>query len=175
MLVFQYGSNMSSARLNSEKRLAGDAKHVGVAHTKENHEFHFPVWSRNNKCAAASITPSPTGRKIFGVLYEVSESLIDRQKAKAIDRKPLDAIEGEGTNYSRTTIEVLLEDQTVVTATTYVAKSHAKDIKTSKSYVMHILDGAIENNAPEEYIRYLISKITDNNPDLKLLQKRTDR
>lgn len=169
MLVFQYGSNMSSARLNSEKRLAGDAKHVGVAYTKEDHEFHFPVWSQGNNCAAASITPSPTGRKIFGVLYEVSESLVDRQKAKAIDRKPLDVIEGEGTNYSRTTIEVLLEDQTVATATTYVAKSHTKDIKTRKNYATYILNGAKENNAPEEYIDYLILKTTDNNPDLKTI------
>ncbi len=167
MLVFQYGSNMSSARLNSEKRLAGDAKHVGVAYTKEDHEFHFPVWSQGNNCAAASITPSPTGRKIFGVLYEVSESLVDRQKAKAIDRKPLDAIEGEGTNYSRTTIEVLLEDNTIVLATTYVARSCETEVKTNKGYATHILNGAKENNAPDEYIDYLILRITNNNPDLK--------
>ena len=32
-LVFQYGSNMSVARLNSNDRLDGDAKTIGVART----------------------------------------------------------------------------------------------------------------------------------------------
>ena len=34
-LVFQYGSNMSVARINDTKRLDGDAKTIGIASTVE--------------------------------------------------------------------------------------------------------------------------------------------
>jgi len=45
-LVFQYGSNMSVARLNSDDRLAGDAKVVCVATTIEPFDLVFSVWSK---------------------------------------------------------------------------------------------------------------------------------
>ena len=56
-LVFQYGSNTSSSRLNSDDRSKGDAKVVGLVCTKDIFKLDFTVWGQGNKCAAADIVP----------------------------------------------------------------------------------------------------------------------
>jgi hypothetical protein len=86
-LVFQYGSNARSERLNANDRLCGDARPVGIAHTQDYYELDFTVWSKKNKCAAADIVPG-SGRKIWGVLYEIPDYLIRREtsgKRKSLD------------------------------------------------------------------------------------------
>lgn len=54
-----------------------------------------------------------------GVLYEVPDFLIERKAAAAQNRKSLDAIEGEGTNYKRETIAVRQDSGLIVKALTY--------------------------------------------------------
>ncbi len=166
-LVFQYGSNMSVARLNSEDRLAGDAKPICVARTAEPFELVFSVWSRSNNCAAADLLPSKTGRKIYGVLYEVPEFLLSRDTARRKSRKSLDAIEGEGTNYVRATIKLITHDEVTVSAITYLVKNPQANLKTSVAYVGHILVGLREHRMPEEYRQYVRSKIIENNGELR--------
>ncbi|MDL4862571.1 gamma-glutamylcyclotransferase family protein [Halomonas elongata] len=166
MLVFQYGSNMSSKRLNAPERLAGDAKRIGIAQTSISYRLCFPVWSNTNSCAAASISPDPNGRPIFGVLYEIPSSLVYRQEAKTIERKSLDAIEGEGKNYIRSEIDVIQSDGTEISAITYLAKSVGPDLKTSSNYASHILTGLAENDMPQVYRAYVASRITQSNPEL---------
>jgi len=166
-LVFQYGSNMSSVRLNGDDRLAGDAKAVCVAMTVEPFELIFSVWSNSNDCAAADLLPSDTGRNIYGVLYEVPGFLLSRHTADERGRKSLDAIEGEGTNYDRKMIDIVTNDGTTVCAMTYLVKNHQTNLKTSAAYVSHILDGFREHEIPEEYCQYVRSKIIENNGDLK--------
>ncbi|MCU0924841.1 MAG: gamma-glutamylcyclotransferase [Hydrogenophaga sp.] len=165
-LVFQYGSNMSVARLNGEDRLAGDAKVVCVAKTVERFEFIFSVWSTSNKCAAADLLPSYAGRSVYGVLYEIPDFLLSRDTAKERGRKSLDAIEGEGTNYVRTMIDVVTNYGATVPAMTYVVKIRQTDLKTSAAYVSHILAGLRENNMPEEYCKYVRAKILESNAEL---------
>ncbi len=70
-LVFQYGSNVSSTRLNSKNRLRGDAHFVGITYTEYKHELEFSVWSKTNQCAAANIVHG-LGRKIWGVLLHLA-------------------------------------------------------------------------------------------------------
>lgn len=166
-IVFQYGSNMCSARLNSVDRLAGDAKVLGVAKTVDLFEFGFTVWSKTNKCAAADIVPCAAGQQIFGVLYEIPDFLISRNSAKASKRKSMDAIEGEGANYTRQEIEVEKLDGSRVNALTYVVKDRKLDIKTSMQYVQHFLNGLKENAIPEDYRRYVVSKVIANNGELE--------
>ena len=43
--VFQYGSNMSSARLNDPGRPNGQANVQGIARTVRRYKFGFTVWS----------------------------------------------------------------------------------------------------------------------------------
>lgn len=166
-LVFQYGSNMSVARLNSEERLVGDARPICVARTVEPFDLMFTVWSQSNKCAAADIVPGKTGRSIYGVVYEVPDFLLSRETAIQQNRKSLDAIEGEGTNYVRAKIELITEDESTFCATTYVVKDRRTDLKTCFPYVRHILIGLKEHNIPDEYCQYVRSKITENNADLE--------
>lgn len=166
-LIFQYGSNMSLARINHDSRLRGDATPVSIVRTSMLFELEFTVWSNTNKCAAANIVRTPTGRSIHGVLYEVPDYLISRETAKKFGRKSLDAIEGEGINYVRQKIELFMKDKSKQYATTYVVKKRNLCIKTDLAYVQHILDGLKENNIPEDYCQYVCEKIIENNPEIK--------
>ena len=164
-LVFQYGSNMSSQRLNSASRLKGDAKYFGIAHTVDNFELVFDVWSKTNRCAAADIVPG-SGTNIWGILYDIPEYLIDRHKSGS--RKSLDEIEGECTNYERVSVDLVLPDGSRKNGVwTYVGKDRKKSIRTSLPYVKHIMCGLRQNKVPEEYVEYVKRQIIGNNPSLE--------
>lgn len=166
MLVFQYGSNISSERLNHEDRLRGDAKAISVVSTVKKFDIAFTVWSRTNNCAAADIVPNNKGRNIYGVLYEVPDYLIGRDSAKPDNRKSLDAIEGAGGNYERMEIAVILPDETEEFVTTYVVRERDFSLQTSREYAQHIINGLYEHNFPDDYRHYVVRKIEDNNPSL---------
>lgn len=165
-LVFQYGSNMSVGRLNDVARLAGAAKPIGIAKTVEKFELAFTIFSRTNNCAAADIVPSKSGRAIYGVVYEIPEFLLSRETAKAKGRKSLDAIEGEGTNYVRSMIELTDAGGSSIKALTYVVKNRTPDLLTSLTYVQHILQGLKEHGMPSEYRDYVRARIVQNNSAL---------
>jgi cation transport regulator ChaC len=162
-LVFQYGSNCSSARLNSAERLQGDAIPIGLAETVDNYELRFDVWSTGNNCAAADIVPEGDST-VFGVLYEVPDKLIDRNAAPR-GRKSFDAIEGNA--YERRSIRVKRQDGTVVDAVTYVVRQPARDLRTSIEYVRHIVTGLRENGADEGYITRVKHAAARNNIDVR--------
>ena len=98
MLVFQYGSNMSSVRLNSPARLQGEAVPLGLAITEDLFDLGFTVFSSQNGCAAADLTPDGS-RRIVGVLYEIPESRVLRERSGGL--RTLDDVEGEGVAYVR--------------------------------------------------------------------------
>lgn len=164
-LVFQYGSNTCTARLNSPGRLNGAARRIGLACTLEDREFDFTVWSRQNGCAAADLLPGG-GRRIWGVLYEVPDPLIRRETAGG--RISLDAVEREGLNYRRTRIAIALRDGTEVSggALTYVVRRPVAGLRTSAEYVGHILRGLRHARVPDDYLAYLKRRILANNPAL---------
>jgi hypothetical protein len=165
-LVFQYGSNAHSERLNSSDRLQGDARAVDIAYTDDDYELEFTVSSINNKCAAADIV-SGSGRKIWGVLYEIPDYLIRRETSGC--RKSLDAIEGEGTNYKRIGIALRYQNGILVegNSITYVVINKTEGLKTSLEYGRHIVIGLREHKVPNEYVEYVKARIISNNPALK--------
>ncbi len=167
-LVFQYGSNTSSRRLNSAKRLQGEARVVGLARTEQSFEFDFTVWSRRNGCAAADIVPG-AGRPIWGVLYRIPAHRIERHTAG--DQNSLDDIESEGRNYVRVPIDVRLADGGRVDgeAITYVVRQRREGLATSFAYARHILEGLREHDAPGDYVDYVKQRITRNNAALEPL------
>ena len=77
-LVFQYGSNCLDSEINSKDRLRGEAKFVDIAETVEDFELAFDVQSTKRGCAASDIVRK-NGGKVWGVLYEVPDYLIDRE------------------------------------------------------------------------------------------------
>jgi hypothetical protein len=164
-LVFQYGSNTSSVRLNSADRLCGDAKDLGLACTQAMFELDFDVWSCKNKCAAADIREG-AGRVIWGVLYDIPDHLIETQAASGA-RKSLDAIEGQ--RYQRRPIDVQKPNGTpvnkVITYTVRTPTPHPA-LRTTFDYASHILRGLREHNAPDEYVAYVKIRVIANNPAL---------
>lgn len=164
-LVFQYGSNMSEARLNGADRLVGDATPIGIARTAEPFELMFSVWSKKNDSAAANLVSSETGRSIYGVVYDIPNFLLSRDTAIEHNRVSLDAIEGK--KYVRKIIDLINPDGSKFSAITYVVKNPETGHQTSLAYVKHILLGLNEHDIPEEYCQYVLSQIIENNSELE--------
>jgi len=157
---------MLSERINSIERLRGDACPVGVVYTAEDYEIEFTVWSHRNQCATANIVRG-SGRKIWGILYQIPDYLIKRETSG--ERKSLDAIVGECQNYRRTLIATRYPKEGPVEGDviTYLAKNRRSGIKTSLEYARHIFRGLREHNIPQDYIVYIKSQVVANNPSLK--------
>jgi len=165
--VFQYGSNLSTARLNGPTRLQGDAHVFGKAITHDDFEFEFDVWSKAKGGRAASDIVAGHGRKIWGVIYEIPNHLIHRETARP--RKSLDEIEDEGGNYQRVFIKLNRPDgcPVVEPVITYVGLARRNGIQTTWDYVQHILAGLAEHQMPDEYANYVKARIIANNPELR--------
>ena len=166
-LVFQYGSNCPESQINGKDRLCGDAKFIGIAETVEDFRLAFDVWSTNRQCAASDIVESP-GSKVWGVLYEVPDFLIERKTASAQNRRSLDAIEGEGGNYKRETIAVRRDNGPIVTGLTYRVQSPKPDLKTNLEYVGYIVSGLRERGVREDYIDHVKKLAQTNNPAITI-------
>jgi len=164
-LVFQYGSNCLESEINSKNRLCGDARFVDIAETVDDFELAFDVQSTGRGCAASDIVSKPGG-KVWGVLYEVPDYLIDRKTAKERGRKSFDEIEGEGTNYKRETIKVCCANGKIVSALTYTVKCPKAGLKTNIHYVRHIIYGLRERWVSDAYIAKVKAIAAANNPDI---------
>jgi Gamma-glutamyl cyclotransferase, AIG2-like len=162
-LIFQYGSNCLESEINSKNRLCGDARFVDIAETVEDFELAFDVQSTGRGCAAADILRKPGG-KLWGVLFEVPDWLIDRKTAKERRRKSFDEIEGEGTNYKREMIKVRCPDGKIVLALTYTVKSPKAGLKTNIDYVRHIIYGLREHGVSDAYVGKVKTIAAANNP-----------
>lgn len=166
-LVFQYGSNTSSHRMNSEDRLRGDARSLGAVYTEEGFELEYTVWSDTNNCAAANIK-SGTGRRIWGVLYEIPDFLVSREASG--ERRSLDSIEGR--RYERQIIAIRNADGIRVEeeVITYVVRARDRQIgiQTSLAYCRHIIEGLREHDVSDEYIEYAKACMIANDPNLRL-------
>jgi hypothetical protein len=166
--VFQYGSNTSIGRLNSDNRLRGDARAIGAVLTRDDFELHFDVWSTKNECAAADII-SGQGRQVWGVLYEIPDYLISRETSG--NRRSLDAIEGP--SYERGPIALIHPDGTAVfeNVFTYVAIDAQRqcNIHTSLEYCRHIIAGLRDyaHQVAQDYFQYAKGRIIHNNPVLR--------
>jgi len=168
--IFQYGSNMSVARLNAAERLRGEARVICLARTAERHHLGFTVFSQQNDCAAADIVHDEAGRSIWGVVYEIPSDLVYREQERD-DWRCLDRIEGEGLRYRRTTIELVdgsgrsLADS----VETYRVRPEKRQqgLSTNERYASHIVRGLVEHRAPADYLDYVIERIRASNPALE--------
>jgi len=150
-LVFQYGSNTCTGRINSPRRLKGDARPIERAQTVDDYDIAFDVYSDTNQCAAADLIPTP-GRKAWGVLYEIPDNLVRGNKK---DRKTLAQIEGP--RYEEKNIRVCKPNGDVVDAVTYLVRASdcRNDVATTVWYVSWIVYGLREHHVPEEYINHV--------------------
>jgi hypothetical protein len=162
-VLFQYGSNCLDSRINSEDRLRGDAKFLDIAETVEDFELAFDAQSKHGYATADIVRK--LGGKVWGVLYDVPDYLIDTKTANAGGRsKSFDAIEGK--NYRRETITVRRSNGEVVLALTYTVISPEAELKTSIDYVRYIVRGLREHRIPDAYISKVKDIASANNPDI---------
>lgn len=158
LLVFQYGSNIDQARLNSTDRLDGAAKLRGLAETIEGYDLVFNVWSSGQQCAVANLVKG--SRTIYGALYEIPDYRVLRALKQAL--KTLDEIEGEGKTYERTPIGVIFAGKRTE-ALTYLGKQPIfTNCSTTSTYAHHIVNGLEELGAPAPYVDYVKSRIAES-------------
>ncbi len=134
MIYFAYGSNMSfnriSERINNVK--LSDTGYIS------NYELLCNKKSIDGS-AKANIVYNP-GNVVWGVLYIIDDIFQDR----------LDRIEG---GYKRKDFEVHTKNGTI-TASAYISNKLTNSLPKT-SYIKYIIEGAVENKLPEEYIDYL--------------------
>jgi hypothetical protein len=155
---------MKGSRINSQGRLCGDAKIIGLAYTFGKYDIGFTTWSQTNNCAAADLIRS---RKmvVWGILYDVPDYLLSRTTSGK--RRSMDAIEGQ--NYRRRRIKVFRKNkrEEIIKAWTYTVINRVRNLRTSKDYCDFIIDGLIENQAPKTYIKHVKTRIIRNNSELE--------
>lgn len=151
-LVFQYGSNCTSARLNGPNRLKGRAKDLGRAQTVEEFDIAFDVVSKTNGCAASNLIQTP-GRKAWGVLYELSEDGLKNLR------------EIEGPRYEEKPILIVDQEGKEHQASTFVVreKERRPDLATSAAYVSWIIYGLRDHGVPEDWIAHVIDVTIETN------------
>src|SRR5216683_4807658 len=151
-IVFQYGSNCTSARLNGPNRLKGRAKDLGRAQTVEDFDIAFDVVSKTNGCAASDLIHTP-GRKAWGVLYKLSKK--DFEKLKKI----------EGPRYEEKPIRVIDEKGKKRKAKTFVVREEERlqGLATSAAYVSWIIYGLREHGVPEDWISHVLDVAVETN------------
>lgn len=139
MLYFAYGSNLNPQQM--DERCPGF--HVHARGSVEGYKLTFPRYCIGWAGGVASIEPE-AGQTVWGVLYEVTQDHIDALDGfEAIDK-------GE---YTRDSIEVLLDTGQSVTAITYFANPEPEGpMPPSRQYLDAILRGARFHKLPEAYI-----------------------
>ena len=151
-LVFQYGSNCTTARLNGPNRLKGLAKDLGRAQTVEDFDIAFDVVSKTNGCAASNLIQTP-GRKAWGVLYELSKK--DLEKLRKI----------EGPRYEEKSIRVSDKKGKKRKAKTFVVreKDRRDGLATSAAYISWIIYGLRDHGVPEDWITHVVDVAVETN------------
>lgn len=165
VFVFQYGSNLSVARMQEPKERIPQAQPVETASTIDHYDFCFPVRSEKYNRAVSGILPNVGGRAIFGVIYAIASDMIGRDKTQP--KKPsMDRIEGEGKNYYRTTIRVKgIRSGDESDVITYLPKAQENPGYTDTEYAAYILAGLAEWNAPSDYVQYIRNIINKALPE----------
>ena len=92
--------------------------------------------------------------------------LIARDTAAKHNRKSLDAIEGQGTNYARQPITVKAATGQLLPAITYRVINPKPALKTSPEYVGYIVRGLREHGVAEEYAAKVKAIAIANNPTI---------
>lgn len=151
-LVFQYGSNATSARLNSPSRLRGVARDLGRAETIDDYDIRFDVYSETNGCAASDLVRTP-GRRAWGVLYEIPDDFIRGPRTDG--RRTL--ARTEGSRYEEMQIRVRDAQGHEREAVTFVVKraERREGLATSAAYVSWIVYGLRDHGVPEDYLAHV--------------------
>ena len=133
---FAYGSNMDETQM---KKRCPHSKLVGVAILK-GYRFVYDGYSSYRQGAVANLIKDQC-EKVFGVLYEISET----------DEENLDRYEGYPVAYDKKEVEVEDLKRRKYKALVYLREPRTIG-KPSRKYEMTIITTARKFGFPEEYI-----------------------
>jgi len=141
MLMFSYGSNMSKKRISDRIK---SVTFISTAKLKE-HKLKFHKISKDGSGKADVYYTGNKADIVYGVVYYINNQ----------DKQKLDKIEGLGKGYKQKIIDVEFPDNTVESVITYYAININENLKPNKKYLNYVIEGAIENDFPEQYINEL--------------------
>lgn len=133
-LYFAYGSNMKKDRMTER---VPSAKAVGIGRLIDK-KLAFNKISTKDGTGKTNIVAA-NGSIVLGVLFEVDEGEIVN----------LDKAEG---GYERQDITVLDNDDKPMSAFTYVSTKIDNALKPHDTYLNYLIQGAEENEFPQNYI-----------------------
>lgn len=152
MLYFAYGSNMLEHRLG--KRI-GKISKIDIGKLV-GYRMHFNKLSKDGSSKANLVKTNTDADFVLGVIYEIQPA-----------QKPeLDKFEGVGKGYDSITVEVeRLSNDEKITVDTYQASKTVDNQLPYEWYKKLVLEGAIQNKLPEEYIAAIGSVVSKNDDD----------
>ena len=145
IVYFAYGSNMSTRWL--QNRVAS-AKPIGRAKLP-NKRLVCNKKSIDGS-GKANLADSPRDI-VWGVLYEIDE----------VELKKLDKIER---GYTRKTLEVITDEDSIVKAHVYISSKLTDDARPYDCYKELLIKGAREHHLPASYMKYLEQINSKPNP-----------
>ena len=144
-----------------EERLARrcpSAKRVGVA-LATGHQVRFDKVGRDASAKATIFNTGNSAHRVYGVVFEIDIA----------DLASLDDAEGDGYARLDDFVVTMIDDQTRLIASTYMARPNALDttLKPFDWYRDLCLAGAVEARLPADYIKQLsqVDVTTDPQPD----------
>jgi gamma-glutamylcyclotransferase (GGCT)/AIG2-like uncharacterized protein YtfP len=153
---------MDEERINSQNRLKGKARFVGLA-VKKGYRLSFTHTNKEG-VGTADIVEADTSNYVIGCLYEIPEGMLQQ----------LDKIEGVKSGaYKRfKTVVTKLDEKLTELAEqpnpiTYVVVSKEEKPKTNAEYANHILQGIITQRMGKSYFEKIKKVIIENNPSIQ--------
>jgi len=139
---FAYGSNMQRATFVERRGMRPQRSVWGRLHGYRL-AFHLPVGPGER--GVANVIPDASATT-YGVLHLITSEEFDR----------LDRTEGVGNGYyQRRSVAVIDRDGASTSAWTYVSSHGVTGRRPSARYLGLLLEGAIEHEVPEDYLREL--------------------
>lgn len=154
MKYFAYGSNMLLTRLR-ERVPSAKVMSIGILF-EHRLQFHKVSHDGSGKCDAFQTDKDYD--YIHGVIFDIPKK----------EKNELDMAEGLGVGYEEKMVDIFVEsDKTIVTAFTYYATDIDDNLSPYHWYKDFVLQGAIENRLPEEYIDLIRKTSSLDDPDTK--------
>lgn len=151
-LYFAYGSNMLTRRLTAPKRAPTAARLATAFAAGYRLTFDKVSSDGSGKCDIEE-TGNPDDR-VYGVLFRVAFDEADR----------LDAAEGLGKGYRKGEIHVMTDDG-MLPAVAYFATKKDAALLPYDWYKAYVVEGAIEQGLPADYIEALKAVPSKPDPD----------
>ncbi len=145
MKIFAYGSNMHVNRLRKRVPSATKVSNAFI----EGFKLMCNKVSNTGSSKGNIVKSNNQGDIVWGVVFEIDES----------EKSNLDRAEGLGQGYNETTLTFTDKDNNSIEAQVYLADDNSIDnqLKPFDWYKLFILDGAKQNQLPEDYIEKIES------------------